>query len=163
MLVYPNEFTLPLMPNFGLPPPPQGMLHIKVHGWDRVWMGWGLGGGGVQGVMGCAPTCMHLTCLVARFPVPHPPAVLPLTLAHLPRPALRQPPAPQVVQCTGLKGGIFDRMDPFVTLELRKGREAKVGGTNERINALGTGWSCARAARSRWVTELQGSTAEVQL
>lgn len=30
MLVYPNEFTLPLMPNFGLPPPPRGMLHIKV-------------------------------------------------------------------------------------------------------------------------------------
>ena len=30
MLVYPNEFSLPLMPNFGLPPPPQGMLHVKV-------------------------------------------------------------------------------------------------------------------------------------
>ncbi|KAL4424265.1 hypothetical protein ABPG75_001566 [Micractinium tetrahymenae] len=30
MLVYPNEFALPLMPNFGLPPPPQGMLNVKV-------------------------------------------------------------------------------------------------------------------------------------
>ncbi|PSC73977.1 synaptotagmin-2-like isoform X1 [Micractinium conductrix] len=32
MLVYPNEFSLPLMPNFGLPPPPMGMLHVKVIG-----------------------------------------------------------------------------------------------------------------------------------
>lgn len=30
MLVYPNEFALPLMPNFGLPPPPKGMLNVKV-------------------------------------------------------------------------------------------------------------------------------------
>ena len=30
LLVYPNEFTLPLMPNFGLPPTPVGMLHVKV-------------------------------------------------------------------------------------------------------------------------------------
>ncbi|KAI7835754.1 hypothetical protein COHA_010332, partial [Chlorella ohadii] len=72
MLVYPNEFTLPLLPNFGLPPPPQGMLHIKV------------------------------------------------------------------VQCTGLKGGIFDRMDPFVTLELRKGREAK---TSTKTNEENPVWN----------------------
>lgn len=70
MLVYPNEFTLPLMPNFGLPPPPQGMLHIKV------------------------------------------------------------------VKCTGLKGGIFDRMDPFVTLELRKGREAKTSTKTNQENPV---------------------------
>lgn len=30
LLVYPNEFAYPLMPNFGLPPPPSGMLHVKV-------------------------------------------------------------------------------------------------------------------------------------
>jgi len=30
MLVYPNEFSVPLMPGFGLPPPPQGMLKICV-------------------------------------------------------------------------------------------------------------------------------------
>lgn len=30
MLVYPNEYALPLMPNFGLPPPPKGMLNVKV-------------------------------------------------------------------------------------------------------------------------------------
>jgi Ca2+-dependent lipid-binding protein len=72
MLVYPNEFMLPLMPNFGLPPPPQGMLHIKV------------------------------------------------------------------VKCTGLKGGIFDRMDPFVTLELRKGREAK---TSTKTNEENPVWN----------------------
>lgn len=38
MLVYPNEFTLPLMPNFGLPPPPQGMLHIKVGVPGLAWI-----------------------------------------------------------------------------------------------------------------------------
>lgn len=32
MLVYPNAFELPLMPNFGLPPPPLGMLHVRVTG-----------------------------------------------------------------------------------------------------------------------------------
>ncbi|KAL4442698.1 hypothetical protein ABPG77_006692 [Micractinium sp. CCAP 211/92] len=30
MLVFPNEYALPLMPNFGLPPPPIGMLNVKV-------------------------------------------------------------------------------------------------------------------------------------
>jgi C2 domain/Synaptotagmin-like mitochondrial-lipid-binding domain len=30
MLVYPNEFSVPLMPGFGLPPPPQGMLKVCV-------------------------------------------------------------------------------------------------------------------------------------
>ena len=30
MLVCPNEYTVPLMPNFGLPSPPQGVLHVRV-------------------------------------------------------------------------------------------------------------------------------------
>jgi hypothetical protein len=30
MLVYPNEFAYPLLPNFGLSPPPVGMLKVKV-------------------------------------------------------------------------------------------------------------------------------------
>ncbi len=30
MLVYPNELAVPVMPNFGAPPPPLGMLHVKV-------------------------------------------------------------------------------------------------------------------------------------
>ena len=30
MLVYPNEISVPLMPGFGLPPPPEGMLSVKV-------------------------------------------------------------------------------------------------------------------------------------
>lgn len=46
---------------------------------------------------------------------------------HLTQGSTHLTPCPQVVKCTGLKGGIFDRMDPFVTMELRKGREAKVG------------------------------------
>jgi hypothetical protein len=29
-LVYPNEISVPLMPGFGLPPPPEGMLSVKV-------------------------------------------------------------------------------------------------------------------------------------
>lgn len=33
-----------------------------------------------------------------------------------------------MVSCKGLKGSMFDRMDPFVMLELRKGREVKVRG-----------------------------------
>lgn len=44
MLVYPNEFTVPLMENFGLPPPPLGMLKVRVRSasglkssfWDKV-------------------------------------------------------------------------------------------------------------------------------
>lgn len=64
MLVYPNEFSLPLMPNFGLPPPPMGMLHVKVRG---CWLGcrgcWGpavlgLAAGVWGGERGCAP-CRH--------------------------------------------------------------------------------------------------------
>jgi hypothetical protein len=30
MLLYPNEFSLPLMPGYGIAPPPCGMLHVKV-------------------------------------------------------------------------------------------------------------------------------------
>jgi Ca2+-dependent lipid-binding protein len=44
MLIYPNEFSVPLMPGYGLPPPPQGMLHVNVvqannqasSMWDKV-------------------------------------------------------------------------------------------------------------------------------
>jgi len=44
MLVYPNEFTVPLMENFGLPPPPLGMLKVRIRSasglkssfWDKV-------------------------------------------------------------------------------------------------------------------------------
>ena len=54
MVVYPNEFALPLMPNFGLPPPPLGMVHIKVGGWggwEGGWSGWvGRAGGRACGV-----------------------------------------------------------------------------------------------------------------
>ncbi len=30
MLIYPNEMAVPLMPNFGAPPSPLGMLRVKV-------------------------------------------------------------------------------------------------------------------------------------
>lgn len=136
MLVYPNEFMLPLMPNFGLPPPPQGMLHIKV-GVPGLGLRWGLmwvGGdgvvltsrrlaGGSRGMAGAAGVRRDVgTCKLTRLPASSP---LPPTTLD---PPTQSPPflSPQVVKCTGLKGGIFDRMDPFVTLELRKGREAKV-------------------------------------
>lgn len=36
MLVYPNEFSVPLMPNYGLPPPILGLLKVKVLGADGL-------------------------------------------------------------------------------------------------------------------------------
>lgn len=30
MLVFPNEFAVPIMPGYGMPPPPQGMLRVRV-------------------------------------------------------------------------------------------------------------------------------------
>ena len=30
MLKYPNEITIPIMPNFGLPPTPKGIFRIRV-------------------------------------------------------------------------------------------------------------------------------------
>ena len=30
MLVYPNQFSIPIMPNYGLPPPPKGILQVTV-------------------------------------------------------------------------------------------------------------------------------------
>lgn len=59
MIVYPNDFSVPLMPNYGLPDPPKGILRIKV------------------------------------------------------------------VSGHGLKSSFFDKVDPFVQLEIREGRPRK--------------------------------------
>lgn len=35
MLVYPNSLSVPIMPNFGIPAAPVGMLRIKVR---QIWL-----------------------------------------------------------------------------------------------------------------------------
>jgi Ca2+-dependent lipid-binding protein len=30
MLIYPNSLSFPIMPNFGVPPPPKGALNVKL-------------------------------------------------------------------------------------------------------------------------------------
>ena len=104
MLVYPNEFALPLMPNFGLPPPPTGMLHVKV-----------------RRLQGCACASRRLQAEPWSV-VMRPPACSSRRVCSAPT----RPLVTQVISCKGLKGSMFDRMDPFVSMELRKGREAKV-------------------------------------
>lgn len=68
MLMYPNEFCVPLMPGFGLPPPPQGMLRVRV-------------------------VCGH-----------------------------------------GMKSSLLDKVDPFVTLEIRKGRSVRTRTINNNTD-----------------------------
>ena len=79
MLVYPNEYALPLMPNFGLPPPPVGMLHVKV-GWAGVCgLGGGCvvcaGGGGTHALVpaACLPACLE--CVLLWYMRRHTPAL----------------------------------------------------------------------------------------
>uniref|UniRef100_A0A1D1ZVZ1 Extended synaptotagmin-3 n=1 Tax=Auxenochlorella protothecoides TaxID=3075 RepID=A0A1D1ZVZ1_AUXPR len=40
MLVYPNEISVPIMENFGVPPPPQGMLHVTVVNGKNLKSSW---------------------------------------------------------------------------------------------------------------------------
>lgn len=45
ILLYPNSVSVPLMTNFGAPPEPLGMLHVRLH--RRAGEGSGMLGGGV--------------------------------------------------------------------------------------------------------------------
>jgi hypothetical protein len=132
MLVYPNEYALPLMPNFGLPPPPVGMLHVKV-GWAGVCgLGGGCvvcaGGGGTHALVpaaclpassaSCSGTCgaTRLRCLPPAPFHPHLTAntctccaylpVLILTPA-MPAPARAHLPSPAGGGCQGAEGRHF--------------------------------------------------------
>lgn len=57
MLGYPNELAVPIMPNFGAPPAPLGMLHVKVRlgrsGGRVLGLGEGAGPGGHAARQGC--------------------------------------------------------------------------------------------------------------
>ena len=110
MLVLPNEMSFPIMENYGVPPPPQGMLRVKVGRPGRC-LGWSGGRYNAEWARSAGNwVCMAVLAAVeTRYSRHLVPASLPPDCwpAHM-----------QVVRGNKLKSQLLDKVDPYVTVEV---------------------------------------------